>query len=77
MENLTLDTLKHLAFDRGRPVSDDHIAGAIVSVIQSARSKGQSLDDVMVELLADDALLDQNLRHLLGDIVAQAWQQVP
>ncbi|NEP20078.1 MAG: hypothetical protein F6J97_24860 [Leptolyngbya sp. SIO4C1] len=55
-------------------VSEDHITDAIISVIQSARSQGQSLDDVMAELLADDALLDNNIRHLLGDIVAQAWE---
>ena len=57
-------------------VSDDHIASAIVSVIQSARSQGRSLEEVVEELQADDALLDQNLRQLLSDIVAQAWEQI-
>jgi hypothetical protein len=59
-----------------RGINEDLIAKAIVSVIQSARSRGQSLDEVMAELLADDALLDAKVRHLLSDIVAQAWNQL-
>jgi len=59
-----------------RSVSDDHIVSAIVSVIQSARSQGRSLEEVTAELQADDALLDHNLRQLLSDIVAQAWEQI-
>ncbi len=59
-----------------RRVSDDHIASAIVSVIQSARSQGRSLEEVVAELQADDALLDQSSRQLLSDIVTQAWEQI-
>ena len=58
-------------------VNEEHITQAIVSVIQSARRQGQSLDEVMAELMADDALLDKNLRRLLSDIVAQAWETLP
>lgn len=59
-----------------KAVDEDVIAGAIISVIQAARSQGQSLDDVMAELLEDDALLDSKVRQLLSDIVAQAWEQI-
>jgi hypothetical protein len=61
---------------RTQSVSEDHIIRAIVSVIETARAKGQSLDDVIAELMADDALLEPQLRYLLTDIVAQAWAQL-
>mgnify|MGYP001794786868 FL=1 len=56
-----------------KSVSEAHIATAILHVIETARSQGQSLDDVMTELMTDDALLDPKSRHLLGDILTQAW----
>ena len=54
-------------------MSEDHIATAIVHVIETARSQGQTLDDVISELMVDDALLDPKSRHLLRDILTQAW----
>ena len=57
----------------GASVSEAHIATAILHVIENARSQGQTLDDVIKELMADDALLDSKSRHLLGDILTQAW----
>lgn len=56
-----------------KSVSEAHIATAILRVIETARSQGQSLDDVITELMVDDALLDPKSRHLLGDILTQAW----
>lgn len=56
-----------------KSVSEAHIATAILNVIESARSQGQTLDDVITELMADDALLDPQSRHLLRDIMTQAW----
>lgn len=56
-----------------KAVSEAHIATAIVHVIESARSQGQTLDDVITELMIDDALLDSKSRHLLRDILTQAW----
>lgn len=57
----------------GTSVSEAHIATAILNVIETARSQGQTLDDVINELMTDDALLDSKSRHLLGDILTQAW----
>lgn len=68
--------VKSLDFNRlesNQPVSDTHIMTAIVHVIENARSNGQTLDEVIAELMVDDALLDHESRHLLGDIVSQAW----
>jgi hypothetical protein len=83
MEYTALETLKNsdsgqqpVRSRRSQSVSEDHIASAIVSVIETARAKGQSLEDVLAELRADDALLDPKLRYLLSDIVAQAWTQL-
>ncbi|MBT9310663.1 hypothetical protein [Leptothoe kymatousa] len=56
-----------------KSVSEAHIATAIVHVIETARSQGQTLDDVIAELMADDALLDPKSRHLLREILTQAW----
>jgi hypothetical protein len=53
------------------------IAAAIAGVVQIARSKGQTLDDLTAEVLADDRLLDRDSRRWLSDIVAQAWQSLP
>ncbi len=58
-------------------VSEELIAAAIAGVIQSARSNGQSLEDLIREVLADDALLDGQQRRCLGEVVATAWQTLP
>ena len=78
MEDTALDRLQNLISpDPASPVSSEHIAVAIAGVIQTARSQGQSLEDLTAEVLADDSLLDQNVRRLLSDIVAQAWETLP
>ncbi|MBW4464128.1 MAG: hypothetical protein KME07_01645 [Pegethrix bostrychoides GSE-TBD4-15B] len=60
-----------------KPVSEELIATAIAGVVQIARSKGQTLEDLRAEVLADDSLLDRDSRRWLSDIVAQAWQTLP
>ncbi|MEM9905207.1 MAG: hypothetical protein AAF921_09325 [Cyanobacteria bacterium P01_D01_bin.44] len=88
MESTTLNSLSNhnlgdllkndrASMDRVGCANEVHITHAIVSVIQSARLQGQSLEEVMAELMADDALLDSDLRRLLGDVVAQAWEKLP
>jgi hypothetical protein len=57
-------------------VSEELIAAAIVGVIQVARAKGQSLEELTAEVMNDDSLLDRQQRRWLSDIVAQAWQGV-
>lgn len=68
--------LRHIASDRSTSVDDDVIVAALAGVIETAQSQGQSLDDVIAQVLADDCLLEPQMRHLLGDIVTQAWQQM-
>lgn len=62
---------------RQESVNEELIAAAIAGVVQVARSNGQSLEDLMAEILADDALLDFQQRHWLGEVVAVAWEQLP
>lgn len=62
---------------RQQPINEEMIAAAIAGVVQIARSKGQSLDDLTAEVLADDSLLDRDARRWLSDIVVQAWQSLP
>ncbi|MBW4519727.1 MAG: hypothetical protein KME16_08515 [Scytolyngbya sp. HA4215-MV1] len=62
---------------RQKNVSEDLVAAAIAGVVQVARAKGQSLDDLTAEVMADDSLLDRQQRYWLSEIVAQAWQTLP
>lgn len=61
---------------RQKPVNEELIATAIAGVVRIARSKGQSLEDLTAEVLADDSLLDWESRRWLSDIVAQAWKTI-
>ena len=62
---------------RQKFVDEELIAAAIVGVVDVARSKGQSLEEVMAEILADDALLDSKQRRWLSEVIAVAWEQLP
>jgi len=61
---------------RQKTVDDELVAAAIVGVVSIARSRGQSLEDLKAEVLADDALLDMQQRRRLSEIVAHAWDQL-
>lgn len=61
---------------RQKSVNADLIAAAIAGVVQVARTQGQSLDELMAEILADDALLDLQQRRWLSEIVAAAWESL-
>lgn len=60
-----------------KSVDEELIAAAIAGVVQFARDRGQSLDDLTAEVLADDALLDAKQRCWLSEIVAVAWEKLP
>ncbi|BAS54165.1 MULTISPECIES: hypothetical protein [Leptolyngbya] len=59
------------------PGAEELILNAIAVVIETARSQGQSLEEIKAEVLADDAILDAQQRQWLSDIVTQAWQDFP
>jgi len=62
---------------RDEPVDEEVVAAAIAGVIEIARSKGQSLDELKREVLADDDLLDLAQRQWLSHTLEQAWQNWP
>jgi hypothetical protein len=62
---------------RQQPLNEELVASAIAGVIQIARSRSQSLDELKAELLTDDNLLDLTQRRWLSEIVAQAWENLP
>ncbi len=62
---------------RQKPITEELVAAAIVGVIQQARAQGQSLEELIEEVLSDDLLLDVKQRHWLSELVAQAWKTVP
>jgi hypothetical protein len=62
---------------RQQPLNEELVASAIVGVVQIARSRSQSLDELKAEVLADDNLLDLTQRRWLSEIVAQAWENLP
>ncbi len=62
---------------RQKPIDEELIAAAIAGVIKTARSQGQSLDELTAEVLSEDPLLDQVQRRWLSNIVAQAWKSLP
>lgn len=62
---------------RHHPVDDGLVAAAIAGVIQLARSKGQSVEDLVAEVMADDSLLDYGVRQQLRSVVYDAWKVVP
>ncbi|WP_341734886.1 hypothetical protein [Microcoleus sp. EPA2] len=62
---------------RQQPLNEELVATAIAGVVNIARSRSQSLDELKAEVLADDNLLDLSQRLWLSDIVAQAWESLP
>ena len=62
---------------RQQPVDEELVAAAIAGVIRIARSKGQSLEDLKAEVLADDSILERDIRLWLSNLVAHAWNSLP
>jgi hypothetical protein len=58
-----------------KSVDESLLAAAIVGVVQIARDRGQSLDELVAEVLADDALLDQHQRQWLSEVVTATWER--
>lgn len=62
---------------RQKFVDEERIAAAIVGVVAVARSKGQTLEGLIAEVLMDDALLDSQQRQWLSEIIETAWKTLP
>lgn len=64
-----------LALRQTSAVNNEVVASAIVGIIQLARDQGKSLSELQAELLAEDALLTQDDRIWLSDLVATQWSK--
>lgn len=71
------DSPQEVAALRQEPIGEEVVATAIAGVVRIARSRGQSLDDLIAEVLADDNILDWDSRLWLSQIVTHAWKSIP
>jgi hypothetical protein len=60
-----------------RSVDENALIDALRVVVLAARANGQTLQDVMDEVLAEDNLISANQRQLLSEVVSTAWEQIP
>jgi hypothetical protein len=72
--SLNLNTSSYLTSER---VSPQSVAEVIALVIDTARNQGQTLEDLVNEILAEDPILDQPQRRWLSNIIIQAWKNLP
>lgn len=64
--------------DSSKPkISEEQVAQAIANVVEISRVQGQSLEDLISDILTEDEILDQVQRHWLSKIVTQAWKSLP
>lgn len=62
---------------REEPINEEIVVAAIAGVIEIARSKDQSLEQLKAEILADDNLLDLAQRQWLSHTLEEAWHNWP
>ncbi|NJL85346.1 MAG: hypothetical protein HC886_04250 [Leptolyngbyaceae cyanobacterium SM1_1_3] len=74
MQHPTSEVLLDSMVPAPAEVTVEQIAVALAGVILAARSQGQSLEELLSEILEDDALLAQPLRQRLSRVVQQAWE---
>lgn len=62
-----------VAFNQ-KPIDEEMVAAAIAGVIRIVSAKGQSLEQLTTQLLADDSWLDMQQRQWLNDVVTNVWE---
>ena len=60
-----------------KSINEDIVVTAIAGVVNIARKKGQSLEDLQQQVLQDDLILDIIQRRWLKDLIAKAWEMLP
>jgi hypothetical protein len=70
-------TLLPISSPSQNTVNATALIDALAIVVRSARANGQTLEDLTLEVLADDVLLEPSQRRILSEVVAQAWEQFP
>jgi hypothetical protein len=59
-----------------KTITVETIAIAIAEVVQIARQRGQSLEDLQAEILQDHSILDIVQRRWLKNMIIKAWEIV-
>ncbi|MEL6930575.1 MAG: hypothetical protein AAFO95_18360 [Cyanobacteria bacterium J06600_6] len=62
---------------KNESINEEIIATAIAGVVQMARQQGQSLEDLIENILRDDRVLDLERRRWLSNMITQAWDMLP
>jgi len=57
------------------PATTETVAAGILGLVQLTRGQGRTLADLLQEVLAEDALLDEAQRQWLGQLVTETWEQ--
>ncbi|MFM2432259.1 MAG: hypothetical protein RLZZ511_3473 [Cyanobacteriota bacterium] len=75
--NYPLPPQSAVGIGQSASVDETALVTALEVVIASARANGQSLEELVAEVLADDEWLDASQRRLLSEVVGQAWVAIP
>jgi hypothetical protein len=67
------DTPEEIANLRQSKVNEEIVASAIAGLIKMMRAQGQTLEDLIAQLLEEDSVLDRQQRRWLTQMVTQAW----
>ena len=62
---------------KNKSLDEEIIATAIAGVVQIARRKGQSLEELTKDILQDHRVLDLDRRKWLSEMIIQAWEILP
>ena len=62
---------------RKHPVNAELLTVAIAGVVRHAQREGQTVEQVLAEILMEDGLLEAQQRQLLGEIISEAWNALP
>jgi hypothetical protein len=67
------DTPEGIANLRQTKVNEEVVATAIAGLIKMMRAQGQTLEELIAQLLEEDSVLDRQQRRWLTQMVTQAW----
>jgi hypothetical protein len=59
-----------------RVSTEEQLATAIMDTVGDARARGQSLEELIAQVLAEDPELDKFTRRWLSEIITEAWHDV-
>ncbi|WP_353259935.1 hypothetical protein [Prochlorothrix hollandica] len=70
-------SLQEIAALRQSPTTTETVARAMAGVVRVARQQGRTLDELVAEMLLEDAVLDDQQRSWLCEMIKNIWHRVP